>query len=239
MNGCRPRALVVSALLGLASATALWCRPANAAKEIGLGAAYDPRIPIGSFRSFVPDVAWSGFQAKWDYFFTDTLSIGLAVQYQLFRRGLNTNTLELPQGAVTAPSFQYAVFWSFIPTARYYFSSTEAVRPFAELGVGITAASDNFLVSDLSRHDATAALIVQPSVGVLLPLHTNDAERHEQEAIFKDSETPGHPVARGARSLESMFGVSASLACSFTTADVVGARDVVYAGVQVGIYAKP
>jgi len=38
---------------------------------------------------------------------------------------------------------------------------------------------------------------------------------------------------------ESMFGLTASVTYAFTTADIVGARNVSYAGIQVGIYAKP
>lgn len=36
-----------------------------------------------------------------------------------------------------------------------------------------------------------------------------------------------------------MFGVTASVTYAFTTADVGGAHNVAYAGLQLGIYAKP
>ncbi|NVL67826.1 hypothetical protein, partial [Escherichia coli] len=41
------------------------------------------------------------------------------------------------------------------------------------------------------------------------------------------------------RPRESMFGVTVSMTYAFTTADVGGARNVGFAGFQLGIYAKP
>jgi hypothetical protein len=224
-------------LFGTALAAVLAATPAHAAKEFGLGAAYDPRLPVGSFRSFTPDAAFVGFQLKWDFFPLDSLSTGLAVQYHLFRRGLETNTLPLPTGAITAPSFHYATFWSFVPTARYYLKS-RTIQPYVELGVGAAAVASNVLVSDLGQHFAGGALVVQPSIGALWRLHTDDSENAERAEVERDLASRGAP-ARSPRRVDHMFGLTASFTYSYTTADVVGARNVAYAGFQFGVYAKP
>jgi hypothetical protein len=208
--------------------------PANATNEVGLGVSYDPRIPVGDFRTFAPDVGFAGFQVKWDYFFTDRLSAGIGVEYHLFRRDLETNTTQIPNGAITAPTFHYMTFWSFLPTARYYFSTRE-IRPYAEVGVGLSATARTVLASDLVQHDAGGALVVQPSIGVLWQLLTNDAERARHEAVERDL-SQGHTARKMP---ESMFGLTTSITYSFTTADALGAHNVAYAGVQIGIYAKP
>jgi hypothetical protein len=39
--------------------------------------------------------------------------------------------------------------------------------------------------------------------------------------------------------MESMFGLTASATYAYTTADVAGSSNVSYAGLQIGIYAKP
>jgi hypothetical protein len=54
-----------------------------------------------------------------------------------------------------------------------------------------------------------------------------------------DKELVSYGVRKPSRSFESMFGVTASFAYSFTSADVVTAHNVSYLGVQLGIYAKP
>jgi hypothetical protein len=41
------------------------------------------------------------------------------------------------------------------------------------------------------------------------------------------------------RRVDRTYGLTASFTYSFTTAEVVGAHNVAYAGFQVGIYAKP
>jgi hypothetical protein len=198
---------------------------ANAAKEIGLGLTYDPRMPIGSFHDAMPNIAFGGMQAKWDYFPLDSLSTGMEVQYHLFQQGPQTGTIPIENGAVTAPVFRSASIWSFLPTARWYFS-TRSLRPYASLGVGLTSASEAVVVSDISRRERATALIVQPSLGVLWR--------------FVDATQPateGLPPLR--RPLESLVGLTASLAWAFTTSDVLGASDVGYVGIQIGLYAKP
>jgi hypothetical protein len=221
-------------LVALALASTLAVRPAHAAREIGLGAAFDPRVPIGSFREFSPDATFRGLQAKLDYFPLDALSIGLDVQYNLFRRDLATDTVEIPNGAATAPTFRYMSFWSVLPTARYYASSS-TFRPYAELGVGLSSTNASVLVSDLSVRDVGAALIVQPSIGVLWKIAPGPGSTSDGgggEAL---------PPAKGfhTKPLDSLFGLTASLTYSFTTADAGRASNVMYAGIQVGIYAKP
>lgn len=216
----------------------LWSPPARATNEVGLGAAYDPRIPVGDFRSFVPGVGFAGFQLKWDYFFTDKLTAGIDVEYHLFRRDLETNTTPIPNGAITAPAFHYMTFWSFIPTARYYFS-TRAIRPYAELGVGMAATGRTIAVSDLVQHDAGAALVVQPTIGALWQIVTNQAERAEREAAERDLGPAYLQEHKTHKPSESMFGLTTSIAYSFTTADALGAHNVSYVGLQLGIYAKP
>lgn len=207
-------ALIVSATTGTA----------RAAREFGYGVTYDPRIPLGSFRDFVPDISFGGLQAKMDYFPIDSLSLGLEGQYHLFQRGAETSTAPIDNGAVTGALFRRASFWSFLPTARWYFSS-RALRPYAALGVGLATRTETLIVSDLSRHDTSVALIIQPSLGVLWRFaDTTDRE-------------PSNELAR--KPLDSLFGLTASVTYAYTTADVLGANNVGYAGIQVGIYAKP
>ncbi|MEA2747137.1 MAG: hypothetical protein QOI41_1280 [Myxococcales bacterium] len=206
---------------------------AGAAEEVGLGVAYDVRAPAGSFRSVIPDVGYAGIQAKWDYFPLDELSIGVDIQYNQFRR---RPTVPDADGSPTPPAYHNVGFWSFLQTARYYFSSS-ALRPYAELGAGLSTATGATLVDDLSRRNAVTGLVVQPSIGVLLRFSEDDRVRSstndEREAGLLDLGLRRRPPR------ESMFGVTASLTYAFTTTEVGGARNVGFVGFQLGIYAKP
>jgi hypothetical protein len=223
------RALFLGALLaGTATFTAIG--EAEASREIGLGVSYDPRLPLGGFRSFVPNPALAGVQARWDFFPLDALSTGVEVQYHLFQRGLTTDTVPITDGAITATTFRYASFWSVVPTVRYYFSARGDVRPYAGIGAGLTSMTSTVLMSDLSERDIASAFIVQPSLGVLWRLSSDSTAA--VASVAEETYSVRRP-------LESMFGVTASLSYAFTTADVTGASNVQYAGVQIGVYAKP
>lgn len=227
----RSRGSVV-AFLFVTVATVVTSSAAHAAKEIGLGIAYDPRVPVGSFRDVIPNVAFTGLQAKWDYFPLDRLSLGVGVQYHLFQRGTQTDTVAIPNGAVTAPNYRYATFWSALPVARYYFS-TRTFRPYVELGAGVSSSVATVLVSDLGVRNSGVAFIIQPSVGVLWRLPVS------RSAGTGDGDLPPPSTGYSRKPLESMFGLTASLTYAFTTTDLAGASNVGYAGIQLGIYAKP
>jgi hypothetical protein len=222
-------ASLLTTLATIATGTA-----AHAEREIGLGVAYDPRIPVGSFRDVIPNVGFAGVQAKWDYYPLDALSTGVEVQYQLFQRDTDTTTVAIPNGAVTAPTFRYASFWSVLPTVRYYFS-TRTLRPYAALGAGVSSATRAVLVSDVSQRDVSAAFIVQPSIGVLWRLSPDRTARPAGDG--GDAAPPGGGPTR--RPLDSMFGLTAALTYAFTTADFIGASNIGFAGIQLGVYAKP
>jgi hypothetical protein len=204
---------------------------ASAADEGGLGIAYDMRSPAGSFRGVVPDVGAAGVQLKWDYFPIDELSLGFDIQCNTFRRGppaLAANRV------ASLPSYRNLAFWSFLWTARHYLS-TGALRPYAELGAGLSAAT-GATAEDLSRREVVAGFVVQPAVGLLMRFSEDD-----RVPFSSDAETEAHIRRIGSRRGpdDSLFGVTVSAAYSFTTVDIGGARDVGFVGFQLGIYAKP
>lgn len=216
-------------LVGLITSTA--SRDAAAANEIALGAAYDARAPLGSLRRLTPDASFGGFQAKWDFYPIDALATGFEVQYNIFQRSPTTDTLALADGALTGTTFRYASFWSILPTVRYYLFAHSALRPYGELGAGVVGVTSAVLVSDQSQREINNGFIFQPSVGILWRL----TSEHTPSAT--DDADSGYRSRRAP--LESMFGLTASATYAFTTADVIAANNVSYAGFQIGIYAKP
>ena len=152
-------------LVGLAMSSA--SGNAAAESEVALGAAFDARVPVGSFRRAVPVTSFGGFQARWDFYPLDALATGVEVQYNLFQRPSTTDTVTTADGAITGTTFRYASFWSLMPTARYHLFPRGALRPYAEIAAGVVGVTSAVLLSDLSKRDITTAFIAQPSVGVL------------------------------------------------------------------------
>lgn len=207
---------------------------AAADREIGIGIAYDARAPIGSFRRAIPETSFGGFQARWDYYPLAALATGIEVQYNLFQRPSTTDTVAIVDGAITGTTFRYASFWSAMPTARYYLFPQGDLRPYAELGVGVVGVTTVLLVSDQPQRNVTNALIVQPSAGFLWRVWqpSKPGNSREDEAMLASAGPMRKPM-------ESLFGLTASVTYAYTTADVIGSSNVSYAGIQVGIYAKP
>jgi hypothetical protein len=191
--------------------------PASASGEIGLGASYDARVPVGSFRDFVGDPSWQGFQASLDYFVTDWLSLGAAGQYSLFQEQFPTQTLAISNGAITAQTFRYASSWSIFGVPRVYFLPHHAVRPFVALGVGPVNVTHTAVASDIAVHDESWNLLLQPAVGAYFRLGPN---------------------ARYGLRQDPAFGLVASLSYAFTTASFLNVSSLSYMGLQFGVYTK-
>lgn len=224
------RAFVLFVASGVALLTT--SRAANAQREIGLGLSYDPRLPVGTLHDLVPGVAFAGIQGKWEYYaIPSRLALGVGLQYHYFQHGDEFTTVQIENGAVTAPFSRYAYFLTVLPTVRYFpfGRSWPTVRPYVELGAGVTSATGAVLASDLSRRSNEGGVVLQPSAGVLFAVYSR---RSGPSPDTGDASW----VAR--RSRESMFAIAASLAWAFTTADVMTARDVSYVGVQLGVYSK-
>ena len=208
---------------------------ARADREIGLGLEYDPRMPIGSLRGIVPTAGIMGVQGKWEYYAVpDRLALGFGVQYHYFQQGNETRTVDFQNGAATAQFTRYAYFFSLLPSARWFpwGSNLRTVRPFAEIGAGITSATGAVLASALSRRSKEGGFFVQPALGMLWSLYS-----HEASSSWAAGAAEATPWIK-TRRRESMFAVSASVAWAYTTADVLTANNVNYVGIQLGVYSK-
>jgi hypothetical protein len=202
---------------------------------MGLGISYDPRISLGSLHDLVPTPAFAGVQGKWEYYAIDRrLTFGLELQYHYFQDRADVTTVERENGAVTAPFTRYAYFVAVLPSVRYFpwASTLRVVRPYAELGAGATSSTSAVQASDLIRRENTGGIIVQPSVGIIWAIVSH------QENHGGALEGSGPPASRTRSPRESMFGITASAAWAFTTADVLTATNVSYVGAQLGVYSK-
>jgi hypothetical protein len=226
---CRRLAMLATAAVALSTSAT-----AAAGNEIGLGLSWDPRVPLGGLKDLAPNASPSGVQAKWEYYALDNrIALGLGFQYHYFQAADRTTTVEIPNGAATAPFTRYAYFITLFPTLRYYplGARPTTVRPFLEIGAGATSSTSAVLASDLSRRSNEGGFIAQPSAGVLWTIRSRDTASAAASAGEGQSWT-------SSRSRESMLAVSASLAWAFTTADIVTASDVSYVGLQLGLYSK-
>lgn len=177
---------------------------------------YDARAPIGSFRNFITDVSFQGFQVDASYTISPHFSAGGAIQYNHFQQQFGLQTFVVDNGAITAPTFREASSASIFPTATYYPLGEGIVRPFASLGVGPTSITRAVQASDLTTRQSTLYFFVQPAAG----------------AEFRFGSPPG-----GAKELAS-YGATASVAYAFTTASFANVTNLSYFGMQIGLYAR-
>jgi len=190
---------------------------AHAKGEIGFGVSYEASAPIGSFRSFLTDPSWQGFQGSLDFFLSDSISIGAGGQFSLFRQDFGSRTVQIQDGAVTAETFQYAPIWSVFGVVRAYFLPRTAVRPYLALGVGAADVTHAVLTSDIVLRDDTWGLMLEPSAGVFYRIGPN----------------PSYGLRE-----DPAFGLSASVSYSLVTASFAGVSSVSCLGAQIGVYSK-
>jgi hypothetical protein len=190
---------------------------AGASHEIGLGISYDGRVPVGSFRNFLENPAWQGLQGQLDYFIADRLSLGVGLQYNLFRQQSPPQTVQIAGGAITATTFRAAEMWSIWPSTRVYLLPRKDVRPYVGLAIGATQVIHTLLTSDIVQTGDQWFLIVQPSAGLFFRF--------------------GPPREHGLRE-DPAVGALIAMTYAFTTASFLDVSNLSYFGTQIGIYAK-
>jgi hypothetical protein len=160
---------VLRAALLLAAAGLFWELPARA-QGFYWSLKYDPSIPVGSVRSFVPNVSPLGFDldARW-WFKGPSMSVGLGGIYNRFYRQTPQTTYPVENGAVTATVNRIIDVVALAPEVHYYFGPERDVIPYLGLGAGFASVKFHVLVSDLDLQERSSGLIVFPEGGILIP----------------------------------------------------------------------
>jgi hypothetical protein len=163
---CWRRALLA---LSITTASLVWGRPARA-QGFYWSLIWEPSIPVGSVRSFVPNVSGLGFDLDARYWFKGpNVSVGLSGVYNRFYQTAPRATYPVENGAVTATLNRIIDVRALVPEVHYYFGPENAVVPYLSLGAGFAWVKFHVLVSDLDLSETSTGLILSPEAGVLLP----------------------------------------------------------------------
>jgi len=131
---------------------------------------YDPSVPVGSVRSFVPNVSPLGFDIDARYWFKrPSFSVGLGGVYNRFYRQSPQATYPVENGAVTATLYRIIDVVALVPEAHYYFGPDNGVVPYLGVGAGFASVKFHVLVSDFDLAESSSGLILSPEGGMLIP----------------------------------------------------------------------
>jgi hypothetical protein len=157
------------AALLVATATVSWERAARA-QGFYWQLTYDPALPVGSVRSFVPNISPLGFglDARW-WFSGVNLSVGVGGVYNRFWQTSPQETFPVENGAVTATLYRIIDVVGLAPEVHYYFGPENRVVPYLGMGAGFASVKFHVLVSDLDLSDQSPGLLLAPEGGILLP----------------------------------------------------------------------
>ena len=123
---------VVAPLLVLGS-----CETKARAEGFYWGLRYSTSLPVGSVRTFVPDVAPVGFDLDARYWFSNNLSIGVDGAWNRFSNKLDFGTYPISNGAITATIYRYVEVAAVMPELHYYFQPRARGRSFRRGGGGV------------------------------------------------------------------------------------------------------
>jgi hypothetical protein len=110
---------------------------AGARADDFVGLTYDIAIPTGDLADYIGQVSWRGFTFEGRHFFRQNLSIGLALNYNVFHE--NTDALiRLENRDITGHQFRVVYSLPILATVHYYFvwDDEQLFDPFVGLGIG-------------------------------------------------------------------------------------------------------
>ncbi|HKQ69107.1 MAG TPA: hypothetical protein VJT73_07200 [Polyangiaceae bacterium] len=138
---------------------------------------YDPSVPVGSMRSFAPNVTPLGFDIDARYWFARNWSLGIGGAWTRFYDTLPFGTYQVTSGAVTATIYRTLDVVSVLSEVHYFFDPERPVSPFIGAGFGYSSALFGVLVSDIDVSERHGGLVVSPEAGVLIPFDANGVMR--------------------------------------------------------------
>lgn len=138
---------------------------------------YQLGIPIGNTHSYIQDVAWRGIGLDLQWMVKPTISVGLALGWNVFFQNVTT-TITNPSGsgtsgtgvAITGNQDRSFNFFPLLADVRFLPKLKSNVRPFIGAGIGgyITT---QYLGIGLYGFDKTAFQFgLAPELGVLIPI---------------------------------------------------------------------
>jgi len=140
--------------------------------ELRLTASYSVAIPMGSFKdNTVSKTSFRGIDANLLYGITPQLSVGLTTGFQDFYEKYPRQVYKLEDGsdisAVISNSVQQVPF---LATARYDFTPTGMIRPYALAGVGGQFIMNRQFLGEYTNDNTNRfSFAARPEVGVYIP----------------------------------------------------------------------
>jgi hypothetical protein len=136
---------------------------------------YQFGIPIGNTYDYISDVSWRGIGVDLDWMVKPTLSIGLALGWNVFYQPTNKVINYIPgrQNAGFAISGQQDRSFNFFPILadfRWLPKLKTGVRPFLGLGVGAYVTTQQLGIGLYSYSTTQCQFGVAPELGVIIPI---------------------------------------------------------------------
>lgn len=136
-----------------------------------VGFAWDLGIPIGSVHDFTSNVSGLGFDISFHYWIHPQLTIGGDVEWQTFTDQRDRTTYSIPNGAITATSYNSVQTASLRAAAQYYFVDSGLVLPFVGANIGYGWGTFQSAAADILLYDNQDSIVLGAELGVLLALN--------------------------------------------------------------------
>lgn len=156
-----------------AAAAFLFCLAAGAQQKgkTQFNIQYNVGLPMGSLKDAVSDVSGRGFKAGVLYGINENLAVGLGTGFQDFYQKYPRALYKLSGGedlsAVRSFSIQTIPI---LAEAKWNFSPSAAIQPYASLGVGGNLISYNDYVGEFAIEQTTKfGFAARPGVGLYVP----------------------------------------------------------------------
>jgi len=136
---------------------------------------YQFGIPIGNTSDYISDVSWRGLGVDLDWMVKPTISIGLALGWNVFYQPTNKVINYIPGQnspgfAISGPQDRSFNFFPILADVRWLPKLKTGVRPFLGLGVGAYITTQQLGIGLYSYSTTRCQFGLAPELGVLIPV---------------------------------------------------------------------
>jgi hypothetical protein len=136
---------------------------------------YQFGIPIGNTYNYISDVEWRGIGADLNWFVKPTISIGLALGWNVFYQSTNKVINYIPGQtnagfAISGQQDRSFNFWPILADFRFLPKLKTGMRPFLGLGVGAYITTQQLGIGLYSYSTTQCQFGLAPELGVIIPI---------------------------------------------------------------------
>jgi opacity protein-like surface antigen len=134
---------------------------------------YQVAVPVGSFRDYIQQTSWRGFNMGFRTVPTGNFAVGVDLAWQGFQERKEFDTYTFGTASVSGIQFRYQNTFQFSGQAEYFLNTGDDLMPYVSMGAGALRVRRNTTFGLFEVSEDPWQFMLKPGIGCTYYLSQN------------------------------------------------------------------